>query len=130
MPFGAEVLGDGRGSPSGLPPPKRWIGSWKTASAPCAAKRTAPSPSPPGTRYRYRLDGGEAAYRLVGERGLSVRWTLEDGSLLALLANLGPEPLGGFERPPGKLLYASEGATGDGSELPAWSVAWHLARMG
>jgi maltooligosyltrehalose trehalohydrolase len=72
------------------------------------------------------IPGGEAAYRLVGERGLSVRWTLGDGSLLALLANLGPESLDGFERPPGELLYAGEGATGDGSELPAWSVAWYL----
>jgi 1,4-alpha-glucan branching enzyme len=76
------------------------------------------------------IPGGEAAYRLVGERGLSVRWTLGDGSLLALLANLGPEPLGGFERPPGELLYASEGATEDGSELPAWSVAWYMREPG
>jgi maltooligosyltrehalose trehalohydrolase len=68
------------------------------------------------------LPGRESAYRLVGERGLSVRWTLGDGSLLTLLANLGPEPLGGLERPPGEPLYASE----DVSELPAWSVAWYM----
>lgn len=74
------------------------------------------------------ISGGEAAYRLVGERGLSVRWTLGDGSLLALLANLGPEPLGGFERPRGELLYASEG--GAGQELPGWSVAWYMREPG
>jgi maltooligosyltrehalose trehalohydrolase len=76
------------------------------------------------------ISGGEAAYRLVGERGLSVRWTLGDGSLLALLANVRPEPLDGFEWPPGELLYASEGATGDVPELPAWSVAWYMRESG
>jgi maltooligosyltrehalose trehalohydrolase len=76
------------------------------------------------------VPGGEASYRLVGERGLSARWTLGDGSLLTLLANLGPEPLDGFERPPGEPLYASEGVVGDGPELPAWSVAWYLRGSG
>jgi hypothetical protein len=56
------------------------------------------------------ISGGEAAYRLVCERCLSVRWTLGDGSLLTLLAN--------------------QGAVGDGPELPAWSVAWYLRESG
>ena len=55
------------------------------------------------------------------------RWTLGDGSLLALLANLGPEPLEDPEWPPGERLYASEGVPGHRSELPGWSVSWHLA---
>ncbi len=70
------------------------------------------------------LAGGEAGYRIMGERGLSVRWPLGDGSTLALLANLGPEPLGDPEWPQGELLYASEGVHAHGRELPGWSVAW------
>jgi maltooligosyltrehalose trehalohydrolase len=73
------------------------------------------------------IPGGEAGYRIVDERVLSVRWTLGDGSMLALLANLGPEPLGDTEWPPGERIYASEGVPGDSGELPGWSVAWHLA---
>jgi malto-oligosyltrehalose trehalohydrolase len=76
--------------------------------------------------------GGEAVYRLVGERGLRAQWTLGDGSLLTLLANLGSEALGGFEQGVGDLLYATPGATGEagGRELPAWSVAWYLKESG
>jgi maltooligosyltrehalose trehalohydrolase len=73
------------------------------------------------------IPGGEAAYKIVDDRGLSVRWTLGDGSQLALLANLGPEPLEGPEWPPGGRLYASEEVTGHRQELPGWSVLWHLA---
>ena len=69
--------------------------------------------------------GGEAEYRLVGERGLEARWTLGDGSILTLFANLGDEPLGGFEKAAGDPLYATDTAV-DGSELSAWSVAWYL----
>lgn len=69
--------------------------------------------------------GGEATYRTIGDRGLEVRWTLGDGSLLTLLADLGPEPLGDVEQPPGRRLYASEGV--QGRDLPGWSVSWYLA---
>lgn len=69
--------------------------------------------------------GGEAKYHLIGERGLETLWTLGDGSRLTLQANLGDAPLGGFERPEGELLYATDVA-GVGDDMPAWSVAWHL----
>ena len=72
------------------------------------------------------MPGGETAYRLVGERGLRAQWSLGDGSLLTLMANLGDEPLAGFEQATGRLIYATEGATEDERELPAWSVAWYL----
>ncbi len=74
-----------------------------------------------------RLKGmlcSEAAYQLVGESGLRVRWTMGDGSILTLLANLGDESLGGFENPP-SLLYATENAIEEGT-LSARSVAWYL----
>jgi 1,4-alpha-glucan branching enzyme len=73
------------------------------------------------------IPGGETEYKIVDDRGPSVRWTLGDGSQLALLANLGPEPLEGPEWPPGGRLYASEDVTGHRQELPGWSVSWHLA---
>jgi maltooligosyltrehalose trehalohydrolase len=73
------------------------------------------------------VPGGESAYQTVGDRGLHVRWKLGDGSLLTLLANLGPEPMDDVERPPGRRLYASEGVPDDGRELPGWSVLWYLA---
>ncbi|MBA3426826.1 MAG: malto-oligosyltrehalose trehalohydrolase [Rubrobacter sp.] len=73
--------------------------------------------------------GGEAKYRLIGERGLETQWTLGDGSRLTLHANLGDAPLGGFERPEGGLLYATERAE-DAGEMPAWSVAWYLREAG
>ena len=69
--------------------------------------------------------GGEARYRLIGERGLETLWTLGDGSRLTLHANLGDAPLGGFERPDGELLYSTDSA-GVENEMPAWSVAWYL----
>lgn len=74
------------------------------------------------------FSGGGATYRLIGERGLIVNWASGDGSRLTLLANLGPDPLGGFSRPDGDLLYA----TGEdpGSDLPGWSVAWYLREAG
>lgn len=73
------------------------------------------------------IPGDGAAYQIVDDRGLSVQWTLADGSTLALLANLGPEPLDDPEWPPGERLYASEDVTGHRQELPGWSVLWHLA---
>jgi maltooligosyltrehalose trehalohydrolase len=74
------------------------------------------------------MQGDESTYRTVGDRGLEVRWTLNDGSPLTLLANLGPVPLGVTEWPPGRRLYASEGVPDHGTELPGWSVMWYLAR--
>jgi len=72
------------------------------------------------------VPGGKATYRLVGERGLRAQWPLGDGSLLTLLANLGPQPLPGFEAAPGKMLYATPGAADDERTLPEWSAAWYL----
>ena len=73
------------------------------------------------------IPGDVAAYQIVDDRGLSVQWTLGDGSMLTLLANLGPEPLDDPEWLPGERLYASEDVTGHRQALPGWSVLWHLA---
>ncbi|HET7269983.1 MAG TPA: malto-oligosyltrehalose trehalohydrolase, partial [Rubrobacter sp.] len=73
------------------------------------------------------IPGGEAEYEIIDDQALSMRWTLADDSTLALLANVGPEPLEDPHWPPGERIYASEGVAGDGGELPGWSVSWHLA---
>ena len=78
-------------------------------------------------RLRGTNEGG--AFRIVGERGLVVAWTLSDGSALTLLANLGPESVSGFEKPEGRLLYATGGEPSGGALAP-WSVAWYLAEAG
>ena len=74
------------------------------------------------------VPGKGATYQPVGERGLVVGWTLGDGSGLTLLANLGPDPLGGFGKTAGELLYATGGVAED--TLSGWSVAWYLREAG
>ncbi|AHY45478.1 malto-oligosyltrehalose trehalohydrolase [Rubrobacter radiotolerans] len=71
--------------------------------------------------------GGRAQHRLVGERGLRAQWTLGDGSLLSVLANLSDEESGGFEPAPGRLVFATNDSGPDRSgNLPGWTVAWYL----
>ncbi|MBK7954960.1 MAG: DUF3459 domain-containing protein [Candidatus Accumulibacter sp.] len=68
-------------------------------------------------------------YTLIGERGLSIRWTLGDDSVLTLLANYGVVPLEGLQRPAGTVLWAepseADPALTQGRLLP-WSVVWLL----
>lgn len=95
--------------------------------------------------------GGAARHRRMGARGLEVRWTLGDGSVLTLLANLGDAPLAGAGTPSGegpsmRLLWrtapvpnAPGDALGDAlgdapsdaggearHDLPPWTVSWWL----
>jgi malto-oligosyltrehalose trehalohydrolase len=61
-------------------------------------------------------------------RAVSIDWAFEDGSRLALRANLGDKTVA-IERGLGKPLYASPSGSGDAlqnPELPGWSVAWSL----
>jgi len=59
-------------------------------------------------------------YRLLGERALEVRWPLEGGGTLLLLANVGDEGHA-MEPPDARLLW--------GNDVPGepWSVTWWLA---
>jgi hypothetical protein len=122
MPFGAEVLGNGEARFSLLAPASETVKLILEGEIlPMRHEEIVP-----------RIFGfpGEAAFRPVGERGVRAEWTLGDGYLLTLLANLGPEPLGGFEQATGELLYATGGVTGDGPKLPGWSVGWYLREAG
>ena len=68
-------------------------------------------------------------YTLIGERGLSIQWTLGDDSVLTLLANYSAAPLAGLQRPAGAVLWAepseADQALSQGRLLP-WSVVWLL----
>ncbi len=63
---------------------------------------------------------------------LRVRWTLGAGSRLHLAANFAASASGPLPPPPGRLLYASPAAAGDGASqwtLPPWSVAFTLEQQ-
>ncbi len=77
------------------------------------------------------LAGGTGEFRQLADRTLEVSWTLTDGAILTLLANLGEIPATGLAAPGGEPFYT----TGDNvpealreGRLPAWSVAWWLTR--
>ena len=68
-------------------------------------------------------------YTLIGERGLSIRWTLGDDSVLTLLANYSGVPLEGLQRPAAAVLWAEPGEADRAltqGRLPPWSVVWLL----
>ena len=68
-------------------------------------------------------------YSLIAGRGLSIRWTLGDDSVLSLLANYSGVQLEGLPRPAGSVLWAepreAEHALTQGC-LPPWSLLWFL----
>ncbi len=72
--------------------------------------------------------GGASKVDRWGDRGLGVVWTLGDGSVLSLVANLSAAEAVLPQRPRGRLIYATPGfeVNEGGSELKAWSVAWFL----
>ena len=96
-----------------------WLGFYREL---LALRKHEIVPRLPGTK-------GGGNFRIVGERGLTVNWTLGDDSTLTLLTNLDSESESGFERLQGRLLYASSDEAGGGT-LPPWSVAWYLAEAG
>ena len=63
-----------------------------------------------------------------GDRGLTVTWTLGDGSMLTLLAHLAADPgAGPWTWPAGERLYTTHPDVVRPDTLPAWFVAWFLA---
>jgi hypothetical protein len=72
-------------------------------------------------------------FTLPGERGLLIRWTLGDDSMLSLLGNYGDLPLAGLHRPEGVVLWAEPGEAEHAlkqGQLPPWSVVWLLRAAG
>jgi uncharacterized protein DUF3459 len=73
-----------------------------------------------------RLAGG-ANYRLHGSNAIEVRWPMQDGTCLAMLANLGPHPQSGLRRMQATPFYTSHDVLATGLSrgvLGPWSVAW------
>ncbi|MDD5319290.1 MAG: malto-oligosyltrehalose trehalohydrolase [Methylococcales bacterium] len=75
------------------------------------------------------ITGGQAHYRLLNDRALSVQWRLNDDSMLILVANLGTEPASVDCACDGKVLFATasdvEKNLQQGSLNP-WSVIFYL----
>jgi maltooligosyltrehalose trehalohydrolase len=69
------------------------------------------------------MPGGRAVFSVMGDRGLQVSWSLNDGSELVLQANLGAAPLSGANMPKGEQLFATVSARS--AVLPPWSVYWY-----
>ncbi len=75
------------------------------------------------------IQGGNAAFHLIGDHAITVHWRLGDGSDLHLAANLGPTPCSTIDMPQGRLLFTtfeSSNATPITQTLPGWSVVWML----
>jgi malto-oligosyltrehalose trehalohydrolase len=68
--------------------------------------------------------GGAASFEVVGPGAVKVRWTLGDGSVLSLLANLSPEPLDGVDMWGGRHIWL-EGAA-SGQSMSPWTVIWSI----
>ena len=78
-----------------------------------------------------RLVGGAVqveAAEVLAERQLRLSWRLADGSLLSLLANLGPEAGGPASLPPGEAILSTH--QHDPGALAPWSATWFLAEAG
>lgn len=69
-------------------------------------------------------------FEVAGESSIEARWTMNDGSMLSLLANLGGNPIQVDKIPGGRTLFQThEGLDRPGKpgrELPPWSVLWSI----
>jgi maltooligosyltrehalose trehalohydrolase len=81
------------------------------------------------------LRAREIVPRLPGLRGsaeaagslIAARWTLNDGSQLGVLANLGPTQQARPGPVPDPVLWAQPAECHLGATMPPWSVVWTLA---
>jgi malto-oligosyltrehalose trehalohydrolase len=70
--------------------------------------------------------GGRSSYQLASRGAFKVEWRMGDGSLLSLVANLGPEAVSTDLDAPGRTLWRTPAAEREGGRLAPWSVAWLL----
>jgi hypothetical protein len=77
------------------------------------------------------LPASTVAREEIDESGLLIRWRMNDGKRLALLANLGEHPLavGSAAIPEGRILHAEPPHAALGGmpgELAPWSAVWQI----
>lgn len=85
-----------------------------------------------GREIAPRLEGapgGASRHRVVGTAGVVACWTLGDGSILHLRANLSAEPVTGLGEVPGRILW-TEGDGLSAGTLAPWNVVWSLEVAG
>lgn len=76
-----------------------------------------------------RLAGGECRkgrYRILADRALVVHWTLGDGTLLTLLANLGTDTVSLHDDYPGTILFSNDAKAVRLKRLAPWSTTFLL----
>jgi maltooligosyltrehalose trehalohydrolase len=76
-----------------------------------------------------KVDG--AGFEVKGDRAFKAWWTLNDGSILTLVANLGSEDSGVPEFPDCAPLHLTRRGLIEemrGGAMPPWSVAWFLGK--
>jgi maltooligosyltrehalose trehalohydrolase len=70
---------------------------------------------------------GAARYQTLGSSAVFAAWEFASGGTLELFANFGPDPVTGFSKPTGHLIYATSGeAESYDVRVPAFSAAWFL----
>ena len=73
------------------------------------------------------ISGAEATYETFAATGLRARWRLDDGTTLALEANLGGEAAGGFSAlPSGYVVFCTHDPTFADGIAPPWAVRWTI----
>jgi maltooligosyltrehalose trehalohydrolase len=65
-----------------------------------------------------------ATAHVVTDRALQAEWPTASGGMLALVANLGPQPISGIAQPEGELIYSTQTSSPQNGVMPALSVAW------
>lgn len=75
-------------------------------------------------------EAGAHTFEIYGHTAIHVQWKFRNGESLALIANLGPEPVSIHAKPDViATIYASEPGLETGLERwPAWSVCWMRTR--
>lgn len=71
------------------------------------------------------IGGNVGTYQMIGPKAFKVNWTLADGAVLALVANLSPDPLEDVDVWSERHLWLEGFATG--TTLEAWSVVFSLS---
>ena len=77
----------------------------------------------------HNMESKYNRYTLLNAQAMTACWTLNDGSQLFLLANLGDEILDGINPPRSRILYTTHPDiihTSYMDQVPPWSTTWYL----